>query len=70
MEKVAISVFLLHVPCSLCSHYIVSCVMCSACCYRAMGAAAVGAVVGFMVVGPLTAVVAGGAALYGEHRAQ
>ena len=64
MEKVAISVFLLHVPCSLCSHYIVSCVMCSACCYRAMGAAAVG------VVGPLTAVVAGGAALYGEHRAQ
>jgi hypothetical protein len=31
-----------------------------------MGAAAVGAVVGFMVIGPLTAVVAGGAALYGK----
>lgn len=34
----------------------------------AMGAAAVGAAVGFMVVGPLTAVVAGGAALYATTR--
>jgi hypothetical protein len=35
---------------------------------RAVGAAAVGAVVGFMVIGPLTAVVAGGAALYATTR--
>jgi hypothetical protein len=33
---------------------------------RAVGAATVGAVVGFLVIGPLTAVVAGGAALYGN----
>lgn len=34
----------------------------------ALGAAAVGAVVGFMVIGPLTAVAAGGAALYATTR--
>jgi len=34
----------------------------------ALGAAAVGAVVGFMVIGPVTAVVAGGAALYATTR--